>query len=95
MIQVSGPLVRDAEARRTSTGEALVIAQVQPGVGWPAEAHVNFGSSPEGHLRAEAFARDLRRGRLVTAQGDGCRPRFDHSYAALVLTGNVKLTPAP
>ncbi len=91
MVRIEGTLLANAEPVMRPTGENLVVARVNPGPGFPYEVLVNFGSGESEALRARSFAATLRRGDRVVAQGDGSRPRTDHSYAAILLTGLVSI----
>lgn len=93
MIQVTGTLTAHAEFRKTPSGGALVIARVQPpGPGFPFEAVVSCGSGVDADLAAERMAARFRKGATAKATGRVARPRTDHSYAAIVLEGEVTLS---
>lgn len=84
-VRVSGTLSTDADlgAGIGQSPGAVLLLQFQPPQGLPYVARMELGTSVADHLHAQAQLPYLRRGALVSVEGDSLELRADHGHAAL------------
>ena len=88
MIEVTGTLACDAEARATTLyppATCAVFLTINEGSGVPIEARLPMSDMSA----ATVLARSMPRGHAVTLMARGVRPRTDHSTLAVILVDAV------
>lgn len=91
-ISVEGTLLHDAQfALVGCDSHAVVILQIDAGVGLPFEVRHVYGTTPEQHLKAERVARGLKRFSFAAATSNELAVRRDHGDACYVMRNPTSL----
>ena len=90
-VVVTGALLEDAiTCTEPATGRAAFSVTIGQGAGHPAIVATRWvGDGPEAAFHAAERARELRRGDIVSAHGDGLHMRYRQHTLVLVL-GHVR-----